>query len=167
METAAKTLTPVTLELGGKDAAIICEDVHLDSLIPVIMRGTFQNMGQNCIGLERILVHADIYDEFLERVVPLVKQLRLGAPLGNAEVDCGAITMPRHIKHVKELVDDAVLSGARLLFGGSRALEGGDVDGQFFEPTVLADVKPDMKIAQEEVFGPVMVISCVQFQVIS
>ena len=70
MKKASETLTPVLLELGGKDPAVICEDADLNQLIPVVMRGTFQNCGQNCVGLERVVVHQKIYDEFIQRVRP-------------------------------------------------------------------------------------------------
>eukprot|EP00048_Salpingoeca_helianthica_P022188 m.16885 g.16885 ORF g.16885 m.16885 type:complete len:600 (-) comp6996_c0_seq1:1932-3731(-) len=155
MAEAAKTLTPVVLELGGKDAAIVCEDCDFDQVVNLTMRGTFQNCGQNCIGLERLVVLAPVYDKFVAAVETRVRALRQGEPLCES-VDCGAMTMgPRVIKEIKALVDQAVASGARLLAGGQEVGRG---KGSFFAPTLLVDVTPDMEIARNEVFGPVMVV---------
>ncbi|CAM9444886.1 unnamed protein product [Chrysoparadoxa australica] len=156
MAGAAPYLKPVILELGGKDPMVICEDANVSSVLPIAMRGVYQNCGQNCIGVERIFAYEGIYEEFCEKALAIVKQLRQGHALGEASVDCGAMVMPAQLDLVKSLVDDAVASGAKLLIGGKRnaTLKG----GLFFEPTILADVTPDMRIAQEEVFGPVMCI---------
>lgn len=155
MAEAARTLLPVVLELGGKDAAVICEDCDFDQAINVCMRGTFQNCGQNCVGLERLVVLAPLYDRFVAEAQLRVAGLRQGAPLTEA-VDCGAMTMgPRALKEIQTLVDSAVRQGARLLVGGHAVRRGG---GCFFEPTLLVDVTPDMSIARNEVFGPVMVV---------
>ena len=105
MKAASDKLTPVTLELGGKDAAIICNEVDLDSAIAIIMRGTFQNMGQNCVGLERLVIHEDVHDQFVEKILPLVQDLKVGPTLscGNI-VDCGAITMPQQVLSLQEVL---------------------------------------------------------------
>ena len=154
MEAASANLTPVVLELGGKDAAILCDDCDLSQAVPIVMRGTFQNMGQNCIGLEKVVVHSKIYDDFVEQVSERVETMRQGCPL-DEQVDCGGVTMSRQLAHIQSMVEDAVAHGARLLRGGRIEKRG---NGQFFEPTILADVKPHMRIAQHEVFGPVMSI---------
>jgi len=97
MKTASDTLTPCILELGGKDAAILREDANLDQAIPIIMRGTFQNTGQNCVGIERVLVHEKLHDEFVRRVKEKMAgdKLRVGCSLeeGEGKVDVGALTM--------------------------------------------------------------------------
>lgn len=157
MRGASASLTPVILELGGKDPAVLCSDVDLDSVVPTILRGAFQNCGQNCIGIERVYCHSSKYDEFCDRVASTVQQFTQGAPLvaGSRELDLGAMTMPSQISIVDELVQDAVRQGARLLVGGKSAPELG---GLFYKPTVLADVTHEMRIAKEEVFGPVMTI---------
>jgi len=97
MKTASDSLTPCILELGGKDAAILREDANLDQAIPIIMRGTFQNTGQNCVGIERVLVHEKLYDEFVRRVKEKITgdKLRVGCSLeeGEGKVDVGALTM--------------------------------------------------------------------------
>eukprot|EP00158_Paraphelidium_tribonemae_P005328 Partr_v1_DN27282_c0_g1_i1_m39045 putative Aldehyde dehydrogenase len=154
MRAAADNLTPVTLELGGKDAAVVCDDVQLDGVIPLIMRGCFQNMGQNCVGLERIVIHSSIHQRFIDAVVPMVERLRVDSPF--ADVDGGAVTMAKHLLHIQSLIDDAVAKGARVLCGGKSVA--GSHGGQFFQPTVLDWVTHDMLIAQEEVFGPVMTV---------
>lgn len=156
METASKTLTPVILELGGKDAFVIMEDTKLANVLPWVMRGCFQNCGQNCVGSERIIVYDSIYDEFLKQVVARVETLRQGVPLAtcgaSADIDCASLVMPAQLDHIQELVDDAVAKGARLMCGGKKG------DSQFYPPTVLADVTSTMRIFQEEVFGPLMTV---------
>jgi acyl-CoA reductase-like NAD-dependent aldehyde dehydrogenase len=153
---AAPHLKPVVLELGGKDAFIIMDDCEItDGLVQMLARGVFMNAGQNCCGVERVVVYESKYDELVSKVEPLVSALRQNHPLSD-DVDVGAMVMPAQLDIIQELVDDAVEKGARLLVGGRRneALE----PGLFFEPTLLVDVTPDMKIAQEEVFGPVMTV---------
>ena len=104
MRAAADNLTPVVLELGGKDAAILCEDVKLDDVVPLIMRGTFQNCGQNCIGLERVIAHTDIYDALVDRLTQLVANVRAGPPLeGGHTYDCGAMTMAQQVSGSQDL----------------------------------------------------------------
>eukprot|EP00047_Mylnosiga_fluctuans_P005047 m.238080 g.238080 ORF g.238080 m.238080 type:complete len:605 (+) comp13244_c0_seq1:33-1847(+) len=156
MAEAAKTLTPVVLELGGKDAAIVCEDCDFNQVVGLTLRGTFQNCGQNCIGLERLVVLEPIYDKFVAVMQERVTRLSQGAPL-EGNVDCGAMTMgARATKEIQALVEASVRQGARLLAGGHAVTRNGK--GTFFEPTLLVDVTPEMDIARNEVFGPVMVI---------
>eukprot|EP00746_Dinoflagellata_sp_MGD_P167495 gnl/MRDRNA2_/MRDRNA2_98171_c0_seq1.p1 gnl/MRDRNA2_/MRDRNA2_98171_c0~~gnl/MRDRNA2_/MRDRNA2_98171_c0_seq1.p1 ORF type:complete len:659 (-),score=108.14 gnl/MRDRNA2_/MRDRNA2_98171_c0_seq1:483-2363(-) len=156
MEHASKTLTPVVLELGGKDPIVICEDVDLDSVVQTVLRGTFQSCGQNCAGCERVLVRKEVYDVFLQKASDATRSLRPGSVADEANVDYGAMCMPEEPKRIQGLIDDAVKAGARLLVGGN--LPPKDTVGQYYPPTVLADVKPTMRIAQEEVFGPVMCV---------
>mmetsp|Transcript_74526 Transcript_74526/g.155368 ORF Transcript_74526/g.155368 Transcript_74526/m.155368 type:complete len:605 (-) Transcript_74526:79-1893(-) len=156
MEQAAPTLTPVILELGGKDPFIVCDDIDSKELAQLVVRGAYQNMGQNCAGPERFIVYDKIYDDFCKHITDLVKQLRQGPPLGSDKVDCGASVHPPSLEGYQRLVDDAVAKGAKVLVGGHRNKE--FPDGQFFEPTVLADVTEDMLIAQEETFGPILSI---------
>jgi len=156
METASRTLTPVILELGGKDPFIVCDDTRPKELAQLVVRGAYQNMGQNCAGPERFIVYDKVYESFCEEVATLVKNMRQGPPLSSDLVDCGACVHPPSLDNYQRLVDDAVAKGARVLAGGNRnkALP----SGQFFEPTVLADVREDMLIAQEETFGPILSI---------
>ncbi len=100
LEGAAGNLTPVVLELGGKDPIIVCDDANLAQLVPISMRATFQSCGQNCTGAERILVQESVYDKFLAAVLPTVEKMRQGAPLSGT-VDLGAMCMPRQGEHVQ------------------------------------------------------------------
>lgn len=159
--TASASLTPVVLELGGKDPFVVCEDVDVDSVLQTACRGVWQNMGQNCAGPERFFVYDGVFDKFCDGVVDIVSQMKTGPSLSDIEgVDCGAICMgPGQIKKYQALVDDAVKKGAKLLAGGKipakRSVLG---RGSFYPPTVLADVPESAKIAQEEIFGPIMCI---------
>jgi len=159
MEGCVKSLKPVVLELGGKDPMIFCEDVKLEDVIPWAMRGCFQNCGQNCCGVERLFLYESIQSKFLSLVVPRVKALRQGVPLAtcghDGNVDCGAMIMDAQIDKIQSLIDDAVAKGARLHCGGKRNMT---LNGQFYEPTVISDVTPDMNMWREEIFGPVMCV---------
>lgn len=155
---SARSVTPVILELGGKDPMIICDDAHLEEAVHSAMAGTFIAAGQNCLSSERILVMPGIYEAFVTRVSELGRSLRQGPPREGV-VDVGAIVSPLQVKVIEDLVDDAVSKGARVLVGGKRAL---GERGQFFAPTILVDVTPEMRIMREETFGPVMVICKVQ-----
>ncbi len=155
MAASAEHVTDVILELGGKDAMIICDDADLEQAVHAALAGVFIHCGQNCLAAERMVVFDGIYDRFKDRILELTKDLRQGAPLDGAPVDVAAIVSPLQLDRIEGLVQDAVASGAKLLTGGKR---GGDDDGQFFEPTILGDVTPDMRIAHEEMFGPVMLL---------
>mmetsp|Transcript_485 Transcript_485/g.943 ORF Transcript_485/g.943 Transcript_485/m.943 type:complete len:654 (-) Transcript_485:108-2069(-) len=155
MRGAAPHLKPVVLELGGKDAMVFCEDVKLKDVIPWAMRGCFQNCGQNCCGVERLFVYESIANDFIEAIAEKVKNLRQGCPLSNNLVDCGAMVMDAQCTLIQGLVDDAVAKGAKVHCGGIRNSSNG---GQFYTPTVLSGVTPDMRIWKEEVFGPIMCI---------
>lgn len=155
MEGASKTLTPVILELGGKDPFIVCEDVDPKKIAQLVARGAYQNMGQNCAGPERFLVYEGVYERFCDEVVKVVKQMKQGPPLSTDKVDCGACVHPPSLDHYERLIDDAVKKGAKVLVGGTRNK---DLEGYFFLPTVLAGVTEDMLIAQKEVFGPILCI---------
>ena len=154
MASAAKNLTPVLLELGGKDAAVVCRDADLDQAARGIVWGAFVNAGQTCVSVERVYVEEAVADAFLERVVREVRQLRVGDP-ATGDVDIGPMTMERQRLVVEEHVADAVLKGARVLVGGTR-LPG---QGYFYPPTVLVDVDHTMRIMREETFGPVLPIA--------
>jgi acyl-CoA reductase-like NAD-dependent aldehyde dehydrogenase len=151
---SAKSVTPVILELGGKDPMIVCDDADLEEAVHAAMAGTFIAAGQNCLSSERILVMEGIYDAFVTRVTDLARSLRQGPP-GEGVVDVGAIVSPLQVKVIEALVDDAVNKGAKVLAGGARALA---EKGSYFAPTVLTGVTKEMRILHEETFGPVMVI---------
>lgn len=154
IEGSAANLVPTVMELGGKDPLIVCEDANLDHALHSALGGCFINLGQNCVASERILVMDGIYDRFVSEVTRLAGAMRQGPSAKSGTVDVGAMTSPLQVKIVDELVRDALANGARALVGGKKP-EG---PGHFYPPTVLVDVTPDMRIAQEEVFGPVMLI---------
>ncbi|KAJ3072060.1 Meiotic Sister-Chromatid recombination aldehyde dehydrogenase [Podochytrium sp. JEL0797] len=157
MRKASETLTPVVLELGGKDAAIVFNDCEYDNMLKICMRGGLQNCGQNCAGLERMIVQDGIYDRVVKDVTELVRKIRLGSPF-EENVDLGAVTMKTQIKIVMELLEDAVSKGAKIQCGGKLFKHPKFPNGQYFEPTILTNVTPAMKIHHQEVFGPVILI---------
>jgi acyl-CoA reductase-like NAD-dependent aldehyde dehydrogenase len=154
MAAAAETLTPVVLELGGKDPMIVCDDAALEQAVSTALFGVFNACGQMCVGVERLYVFSGVYDEFVRQVAARAAALRQGPPL-QGEVDLGAMTMPRQLEIIQALVDDAVAKGARVLLGGQPRR---DLPGNYYPPTILVDVDHTMRITQEEQFGPVMVI---------
>jgi acyl-CoA reductase-like NAD-dependent aldehyde dehydrogenase len=154
IEGSAERVTPVVMELGGKDAFIVCEDADLEQAVHAALAGCYVNCGQNCVASERILVHERLYDDFEKRAAELVRTFRQGSSRDGV-VDVGAIITPLQLDIIEKAVEGAVAQGARLVAGGKRALTD---QGDYFEPTILADVTPDMDIAQEEVFGPVMLL---------
>ncbi|KAF9972000.1 Meiotic Sister-Chromatid recombination aldehyde dehydrogenase [Actinomortierella ambigua] len=157
-ESAAKHLVPCVLELGGKDVAIVNKDVDLDAVVPILMRGTFQNCGQNCIGIERVLVHEAIHDKLVERLSDKIGQLKQGPPLEIANIDCGSMTMSGRMAGLEKTVAEAVKQGARLIHGGKAFKHPDYPQGQFFAPTLITDVREDMHLFQEEVFAPILTV---------
>jgi succinate-semialdehyde dehydrogenase/glutarate-semialdehyde dehydrogenase len=145
-----------TMELGGKDAAIVLEDAPMERTISGLTWGAFTNAGQICASMERVYVHESRYDELIDGIVEEVESLRLGP--GNEEVDVGPMAMEDQRDIVEEQVDDARKKGAKVLTGGRKP----DRPGNFYEPTVLVDVQEDMKVIREETFGPLLPIFPVQ-----
>jgi acyl-CoA reductase-like NAD-dependent aldehyde dehydrogenase len=154
IEGSAEHLTPVVMELGGKDPFIVCEDANLEHAVHSALGGCFINLGQNCIASERIIVLDGIHDRFVERFAGIAAALRQGSAGAPGTLDVGALATPQQRRIVDELVRDALANGARALVGGKLP----DGPGNFYPPTVLVDVRPDMRIAREEVFGPVALI---------
>jgi acyl-CoA reductase-like NAD-dependent aldehyde dehydrogenase len=154
MERAAKTLTPVSLELGGKDPMIVLRDADLERAANAAVFWSMQNTGQTCISVERVYVEEPIYDQFVDRVASKARELRMGTPGAFGSVDVGSFINPPQIDIVEEHVRDAVEKGARVLVGGHR----GTGEGAFFEPTVLVDVDHTMECMTEETFGPTLPI---------
>jgi acyl-CoA reductase-like NAD-dependent aldehyde dehydrogenase len=152
MERAAKTLTPVGLELGGKDPMIVLDDANLERAANAAVHYAMQNGGQTCISVERVYVEEPAYGQFVDRVEQKMRALREGVPGGPGEVDVGAITSPPQVDVIDQHVRDAVAKGARVLVGGKR----GDGPGDFYEPTLLVDVDHSMEIMTEETFGPTL-----------
>jgi acyl-CoA reductase-like NAD-dependent aldehyde dehydrogenase len=151
-ERAARTLTPVGLELGGKDPMIVLADADLDKAASsAVFYGMF-NTGQTCISVERVYVEEPAYDEFVSIVQDKVRELRVGAPGEPGSVEVGAITSPEQLETIERHVQDARAKGARILVGGRR----GDGPGQFYEPTLIADADHTMECMMEETFGPTL-----------
>lgn len=180
---AATALTPVTVELGGKDPAIILDDkrtIHdIDRVTSILLRGVFQSAGQNCIGIERIIALPGVYDKIIETVLPIIERLRLGGvfydtltlqvgddgekpqwrtPPSSSRPDVGAQVSTRNFAKLETLIQAAVSRGARLLCGGSPFQHPRHPNGNFFLPTLLVDVTADMEIAQEELFAPIFLL---------
>ncbi len=146
-------LIPCTLELGGKDPAVVCADADLDRAVRSVVFGAFANSGQICASVERVYVDKRIAEPFTQKVVEITKSLRQGD--GSAgEVDVGAMTTPAQLEIVKRHVDEAVAKGAKVLAGG-HAVAG---KGRFFEPTVLTGVDHQMAVMRDETFGPILPI---------
>ncbi len=153
-ERAAQTLTPVGLELGGKDPMIVLSDADLERAANLAVYYSMFNAGQTCISIERVYVEEPVYDEFVAKVVDKVGRLRQGVSTGAATAEVGAMTFPKQLEIVEEHVRDALAKGARALTGGKRR----PGKGMFFEPTVLVDVDHTMKAMTEETFGPTLPI---------
>ena len=154
MARAAETLTPVALELGGKDPMIVLADADLERAANAAVYYSMLNTGQTCISIERVYVEAPVYDAFVAKVTDKARALRHGPPAGPGSVDVGAMTHGPQVDIVERHVDDAVARGARVVVGGHRE----DRPGHWFEPTVLVDVDHDMAIMREETFGPALPI---------
>jgi len=152
MARAADTLTPVSLELGGKDPMIVLSDADVDRAANAAAWGGMMNAGQICLSVERIYVEEPAYDEFINKLATEVGRLRQGVDDASNPKDVGAMTSPNQAAIVEEHVSDALAAGARALTGGKRAERPGD----YFEPTVLVDVDHSMKVMRDETFGPVV-----------
>ncbi len=152
MERAAQTLTPVSLELGGKDPMIVLADADLQRAANAAVYYSMQNGGQTCISIERVYVEAPVYDEFVALVTEKTAKLRQGPPNGAGSVDVGAMTFPPQMEIVENHVQQARDAGARITTGGHQR-EGA---GRFYEPTVIADVDHSMTAMTEETFGPTL-----------
>jgi succinate-semialdehyde dehydrogenase/glutarate-semialdehyde dehydrogenase len=151
-EQAAARLVGCSLELGGKNAMLVLDDVNVDKAAEGAIRACFSSAGQLCESMERLYVHDTVYDEFITQFLERVANLRLGAEL-NFDSDMGSLTFARQLEAVSAHVEDARAKGATVLAGG-RARP--DLGPYFYEPTVLTDVTPDMKVFAEETFGPVV-----------
>ncbi len=155
MRNAAQNLIPVSLELGGKSANIVFEDADLEEAVAGSIEAIYRNQGEICLAGSRILVQESIYDHFLDKFVAAVKQIKIGNPL-DMTTDMGALVSKGHLKLVDEYVKIGLAEGAKLAYGGKAVAS--LPEGNFYEPTVLYDVNNRMRVAQEEIFGPVPVI---------
>jgi aldehyde dehydrogenase (NAD+) len=154
-EQAARGLKRVTLELGGKSPNIVFDDAHLDNAANGVVSGIFAAAGQTCIAGSRLLVQETIYDEFLDRLSGIARTAKMGNPL-DAATQIGPIANPPQHKKILEYLDIAKREGARVVAGGGPGRGSECGTGLFIEPTIFADVNNRMRIAREEVFGPVL-----------
>jgi acyl-CoA reductase-like NAD-dependent aldehyde dehydrogenase len=141
----------VTLELGGNAGVIVHSDADLDFAAQRIAFGGYYQAGQSCISVQRVFVASEVYDDFAARLTKQVESLKTGDPM-DPTVDVGPVIQRKEVDRIAEWVQEAVSQGAEVLTGG----EG---DGPFFQPTLISDVKPEMKVCREEIFGPVVTIS--------
>jgi len=141
--------------MGGKNIIIVMDDANLDLAVDGAIWGGFGTTGQRCTAASRVAVHKSVYREFVSRFVARAKSLRVGHGL-DAAIDMGPCVNEQQLKTVMTYVEIGKAEGAKLLTGGNRLTSGAYAKGWFHEPTVFGDVTPNMRIAQEEIFGPVV-----------
>ena len=151
MMAAAENLTPVLMELGGKDPMVVARDADLDKAAEAAVFGALTNAGQACVSIERCYVEAPVYREFVDRVLEHARDVAVGT---TDDAQIGPMTMESQLSIIREHLDDAIAKGATVLLGGPD-----QIDGRLVPATVLTDVTNDMKIMQEETFGPVLPIA--------
>ncbi|RKZ01311.1 MAG: aldehyde dehydrogenase [Candidatus Hydrothermota bacterium] len=156
-EVAGKHLKKVSLELGGKNPQIVMPSADIDLAVEGALWGAFGTTGQRCTATSRIILHEDIYDEFMHKFIERTKNLKIGNGLDES-VDMGPVINESQLKKIEMYVRIGVEEGASLTYGGHRLTDGELAKGWFFEPTIFEGVKPDMRIAQEEIFGPVVAV---------
>lgn len=153
-EHAAQTVKKVNLELGGNAPVIVTPHADIDKAVDYIVTARINNAGQVCTCPERIFVHEDVHDEFIEKVSNKMSQLTVGDPL-DENSDYGAIINQTQLNSIHEKVETAVTNGAKLVLGGQKL----ERDGFFYEPTVLDHVNPEDSVFKEEIFGPVLAVT--------
>lgn len=156
MAAAARRIVPVSLELGGKSPTIVLPDADLDAAVSAAAAAVIRNAGQSCFATTRILVHHSINDDFARRLVDRVSGLTVGPGLDDP--DLGPLSSRAQLERVLGLIDSAVAEGATVACGGGRVDDPALADGHFVAPTVLLDVEAAMRVAREEVFGPVQCV---------
>ncbi len=149
---AGEHLTKCSMELGGKNPGIVCDDADIDRAVDGLVRGCFTNAGQLCISLERLYIHEDIYGEFVEAFIDEIESLHLGTGYDH-DVDVGSLISATQLEKVTNHVEEAKAEGATVLTGGTGRP---DLGPYFYEPTVLTDVDESMALCTEETFGPVV-----------
>jgi aldehyde dehydrogenase (NAD+) len=145
------------LEMGGKNPIIIAADADLDLAVEATISGGFRSTGQKCTATSRVIVHRDVYDAFKEKLLAKVREIRIGDGMENG-IWMGPCASEGQMNTVLDYVRIGQEEGAKLVYGGRRVTEGGLADGYFVEPAVFEDVHPDMRIAREEIFGPVLAL---------
>jgi len=155
MKTASQGIKKVSLELGGKAPCIVFDDAEIEDSVEANLRGGFFNQGENCTAVTRLLLHEDIYDNFLSHYIDRVKKIRMGDPT-EEETEMGSLVSKAQFQSVKSYFAKGIEEGASVLCGGGRPKQFSK--GYFFEPTVLADVKPSATVACDEIFGPIVAV---------
>ena len=158
MAAAARNITKVNLELGGKAPAIVVADADIDLAVKSIRNGRVLNSGQVCNAPERVYVESKVADEFVSKLAKAMKATKYGDPLGNEPIEMGPLINAAGLAKVKTLVDSAVGAGAEVVTGGHVADLG---SGAYYEPTVLANCEQEMDIMRKEIFGPVLPVNVV------
>ncbi|MGK8488611.1 aldehyde dehydrogenase family protein [Nocardia asiatica] len=153
MAACAENLTPVLMECGGKDALIVDADADLAAAADAAVWGGLSNAGQTCLAVERVYVHAEVYERFLAELVRTASEIHAGEP----DSKIGPITMPKQLAIVRRHIEDALARGARAVLGGPDA-----IDRQFVQPTILVDVPEDAAAVTEETFGPTLTVTKVR-----
>ena len=154
-EAAAKGLKRVSMELGGKSPNIVFDDAHIDNAVKGVISGIFAATGQTCIAGSRLLVQQSIHDQFVDKLVALAKTATMGDPM-SLDTQVGPVTNPPQFKKILDYIDIAKGEGAKAVLGGAKAIRPECGNGWFVEPTIFTGVNNSMRIAQEEVFGPVL-----------
>ncbi len=155
MRAAAGTLKKLSMELGGKSPDIVFADADLDAAVPGAAMAVFSNTGQICSAGTRLYVQRPVYEEFVQRVAAHARALRVGDPL-DPQTQLGPVVSAEQLDRVTGYLALGAEQGARAVTGGQRMMQGSLAQGFFVEPTVFADVHDDMRIAREEIFGPVI-----------
>jgi aldehyde dehydrogenase (NAD+) len=156
-EAAARGMKRVTMELGGKSPNIVFDDADLDGALKGVVSGILAATGQTCVAGSRLLVQRTVHDRFVEKLAAFVKSARMGNPM-SPDTQIGPIANPPQLQKILKYIEIAKDEGARLVLGGARGSSPECGDGWFVEPTIFAGVNNSMRIAQEEVFGPVLAI---------
>jgi acyl-CoA reductase-like NAD-dependent aldehyde dehydrogenase len=156
-EAAARGLKRVSLELGGKSPNIVFDDADMDNAVKGVISGIFAATGQTCIAGSRLLVQETIHDRFLDKLVALAKTAKMGDPM-NLDTQVGPVTNKPQFEKILRYIDIAKSEGAKPVLGGARATRPECGSGWFVEPTIFTGVRNSMRIAQEEVFGPVLAV---------
>ena len=154
MTAAAKNITKVSLELGGKAPAIVCKDADLDLAVKAIVASRVNYSGQICNCAERVFVEEGVYDAFIEKLVPAMKAVTSGNALDDEGIDMSAQINKKQLDKINTMVNNAVSEGGRLLLGGAN--NSNFSKGYYYQPTILVDVRHDSEIMQKEIFGPVL-----------
>ncbi|RKS78336.1 betaine aldehyde dehydrogenase [Haloarcula quadrata] len=157
MQTAAARIAPVTLELGGKSPLVVFPDADMQTAVDAAAAGVYYSTGEICDALSRAIVHEDIHDEFVDRLVARAESYTLGDPLDD-ETTLGPLTNEDQFETVSDYVTIGRNEGATLATGGTAPDDRALADGHYVEPAVFTDVEPDMRIAREEIFGPVQTV---------